>query len=431
MTAAGQSLVQKIRLGLVTAAFLFVMLLFAPISHAGGLGFAPLALITGLAGYFAFFTSRFGLEHYPTGLPFIRGPGVIWALLLFLLWAVLTSLWSPYEDPQSLTNPVKILVAVVLFLGSFLLLPVTSLGRFSGWMTLFIAFVMLGLLIADLYSEYALSKYFFPLSQDLPEANARVQRIARANSIYQNLSHAVIVLTLLLPLVAVLLAKKVKGGIIIAGLMALVLAFLAYKANVSAALIALIMSAFFMGALFVVGPKIIDLFIGLAVLSILFAPMAGYCMNFVSVASKDNMPDSWEHRVEMWGYVAEKIAEKPIFGHGFDASRTFDKTYSGMSINGQAYEQTIVSLHPHNWGLHIWVETGAIGAALACMTLFMLRQAIFPAIKENRGMTIALVGFLAATLIICTFTYGIWQEWFWGALILIGALIPMSILNEK
>lgn len=406
-----------IRRSLVTAAFVFVMLLFTPVSHAGGLGFALLALIAGITGFCSYFR-----------VPDIKQiPDVIWALLGFLLWAVFTTTWTPYEDPHAFSNPAVLAIVALASLGILLLPP-----RHWLWaLILLISAVLMGLLAFDIHSDYALSKYFFPLDKDLPEANFKTQEIARSNSIYQNLGHSITVLALLAPLVLVLLTRHFKAGLAFAVIWSALFCYLTAKFNLAVGLIAFGAALSFMGLAYKFGRRALDILLGLSIVSILFAPIIGYFMKFVSAESKANMPDSWEHRVEMWAYVAEKIAEKPIFGHGFDASRTFDKTYTGMSINGQPWEQTIVSLHPHNAGLHIWAETGAIGAALACLVLFLLRQAVEPVIRGNRGTTIALVGFLAAALMLCTFTYGIWQEWFWGALILIGALIPMSILNAK
>lgn len=393
------------------------MLLFTPVSHAGGLGFAILALIAGITGYCSYFRMP-DLKQIPV---------VIWALFLFLGWAVFTATWSPHEDPRTFSNPVTLSVIALASLGILLLPPRQWLWA----LILLISVVLLGLLAFDIHSDYALSKSFFPLDKDLPEANLKTQEIARSNSIYQNLGHSITILALLAPLILVLLTRHFKTGLVFAGIWSAVFCYLTARFNLAVGLIAFGAALLFMGIAYRFGRRAMDILLGLAMVSVLFAPMIGYFMKYVSAESKASMPDSWEHRVEMWAYVAEKIAEKPIFGHGFDASRTFDKTYTGMSINGQPWEQTIVSLHPHNAGLHIWAETGAIGAALACLVLFLLRQAVEPVIRNNRGTTIALVGFLAAALAICTFTYGIWQEWFWGALILIGALIPMSILNAK
>jgi len=228
------------------------------------------------------------------------------------------------------------------------------------------------------------------------------------------------------------LARRHMSSKVLAALWVLAMLYIAYKARLSVGLLAMLASLGFMALALAIKEKVLDLLIFLSVISIIFAPLVGYAMRFVPGDTKSSISNSWEHRVEMWSYVAEKIAEKPLLGHGFDASRTFDKTYTGMKgVHGQAWEQSIVSLHPHNAGLHIWAETGAIGAALACIAILMLRLSLKNVTRLAPDMVIPMAGFLAAALTLCTFTYGIWQEWFWGILILIGALIPMSIMNAK
>lgn len=411
MESAGQSSVNRLRHGLVAAAFLFVIILFAPISHAGGLGFAPLAAIAGIAGYLGY-NQKVSVKSIPA---------VVWGLGLFLLWVVISSTWSPYQDTQSITNPAKLLIGVAAYLGAFLLSPKQWLAR----ALIGISVILLVLMVYDLNTEYQFSQLFYPLKEG-------EHPIARQNSIYQNLSHSITVLALLAAPVTYFLCKSGRGGQIAAIIWAAVFFYCSVKAGLSIGVIAACAAGLLMTLAYFFKDRAIDLLILGGIVSILFAPLVGYCMRFVRPETKESISDSWEHRVEIWNYVADKIAEKPIFGHGFDASRTFDKTYTGMkSITGETWEQTIVSLHPHNAGLHIWSETGAIGAALACLTLFLLRQDLKSAMSARPELIIPIVGFLAAALSLCTFTYGIWQEWLWGIFILVGALIPMSIVNAK
>lgn len=410
MEQQGTQITNKIRLGLATAAFLFVLLAFTPISHAGGLGFAPLAVIAGLAGYVGF-GRRFSLKDIP---------GVVVALAVFLIWVVVTSFWSPYDDPQTLNNPMKLLLGIVLYLGVFLLPPI----RWLKYVWIGLGMIALALLIIEHFTSYAISRYFYPLGEgEHPQA--------RINSIYQNLSHAITTMILIAAPVIYFLVQSRKIGVLLAVIWTLAAGFISFKFGLTVGLMGLAAALIFMGLTYVIKDKALDLLFLAASALVLLAPLAGYAMKRVSHEQKAAMLDSWEHRIEMWAYTAEKIAERPILGHGFDAVRTFDRTYLGMSINGEPWEQTIIALHPHNAGLHIWAETGAIGAALACITLFMLRQRLKNAIEKTPEFLVPMTGFLAAALTLCTFTYGIWQEWFWAVLILIGALIPMSNMNAK
>ncbi len=408
MGEVGHNQTNKVRLGFATAAFLFVLIAFTPVAHAGGLGFAPLAVIAGLAGYIGF-GRKFG---------FSEAPGTIIALMAFLLWAVVTSIWSPYLDPQPIPNPIKLLLGVLLYLGIFLLPPIKWMNK----AIIAIGVLGLSLLVYDFHSDFELSKFFYPIGEG-------EHPVARQNSIYQNLSHGITVLALLAGPVIFYLTRLRLVGPVLAVVWVLGTLYVAFIAGLAVGLLAMAMALVFMGLAWLIKTRAIDALIILAAVSILFAPLTGYAMRFVPEDMKARMTDSWEHRVEMWAYVAEMIAQKPILGHGFDAVRTFERTYSGMNIDGKPWEQNIIALHPHNAGLHIWSETGAVGAALAAIALFMLNHSLKNVIKVKPDMVVPMAGFLAAALTLCTFTYGIWQEWFWGVLILIGALIPMSIMN--
>jgi O-antigen ligase len=62
------------------------------------------------------------------------------------------------------------------------------------------------------------------------------------------------------------------------------------------------------------------------------------------------VPASWDARLNIWTFAADHVQSHPFRGWGLDASRTF----------GPA-----IPLHTHNAQLQLWLELGAIGAALA------------------------------------------------------------------
>ena len=75
-----------------------VLILMPVMSHAGGLGIAPLTFILGSLGLVL--SLRTGFKISP---PFI-------ALMLLLGWATLTAFWSSYETDGFLTNNIKLLI---------------------------------------------------------------------------------------------------------------------------------------------------------------------------------------------------------------------------------------------------------------------------------------------------------------------------------
>ena len=88
-------------------------------------------------------------------------------------------------------------------------------------------------------------------------------------------------------------------------------------------------------------PKVL---LTLAIIVIMTSPLLSlFAFNYVG-DSGTNLPQSWDHRLRMWGYCWQVIAEHPVRGAGFDASRTFSETF----IARDGREISIVSLHPHN-----------------------------------------------------------------------------------
>jgi len=390
----------------------FVFIMFPLLSHAGGLGFAPLAVIAGIGGYIVY-----GQKPDLKQIHFVFG-----ALALFLVWAAISSAWSPYEDKQTLTNPVKLILGVLLYCGIFLLSR--RVGAFARTILphvlLAIGVITLGLLLIDQLSAYALTNLADPI-------NEGEHPLRKKNSTYMNLSHSITVLALLTPLILTVLRKWGQRGIIYSGLWILTLLIAALIGRLAVGLVATIFSLIFIWFAKSSPGKALTVIIGLAIISLIFAPLMGYLMGFVPDATKEALPASWLHRVEMWAYTAEMVAQKPLFGHGFDASRTFDKTFEFRELG----TSSIISLHPHNAGLHIWVETGIIGVILACVTLYALGQVLKGAILKSQEHAMAIIGFLAAALIICTLTYGVWQEWWWGILCLIGGFISLLLDEPK
>ena len=126
---------------------------------------------------------------------------------------------------------------------------------------------------------------------------------------------------------------------------------------------------------------------------------------------------SAQHRVEIWGHAADRALRTPVFGQGIDASRSLppDGAVSDFSPIGDS----LLPLHPHNAFLQVWLETGAVGAALALAVMLMLLAAT--ARLERRDQPFALALFATAMAMGST-AYGIWQPW-WMAGFLSAALM--------
>lgn len=114
------------------------------------------------------------------------------------------------------------------------------------------------------------------------------------------------------------------------------------------------------------------------------------------------LPLSWSERVGYWNHAVDRIMARPFHGWGLDSSRDFSP---------------LIVLHPHNGPLQIWLELGAVGAALAALAW----AAGFRTLATERS-NLSAAGAAASAAVYVLFglvSFGVWQEW-WLAL---GALV--------
>ena len=113
----------------------------------------------------------------------------------------------------------------------------------------------------------------------------------------------------------------------------------------------------------------------------------------------EHVPNSWDARLNIWAFTANQIQAHAIRGWGIDASRTF----------GPA-----IPLHTHNAQLQLWLELGAIGAALAGVFFCWLAYGVVRISQRSRGEAAAAAGALVSYLVIGALSFGVWQEWWLG-----------------
>jgi hypothetical protein len=152
----------------------------------------------------------------------------------------------------------------------------------------------------------------------------------------------------------------------------------------------------------------------LSVLVILTAPL--------TFARLERLPDmidradavkiSAGHRLMIWSFVGDRIAERPLAGWGVDASRVLPGGREPIRPG-----ETWLPLHPHNAPLQLWLELGAPGVALAAL----LVASIWLQLAEtpwSRPYAAGAGASFAAMILAAFATYGIWQEWWLGTLLL-------------
>jgi len=387
-----------------------VFLAYPIMGHAGGLG---IAAIVGLGGIFGFIGWR---PPHPRDVPKII-PAAIWAVMALLFWGMISTLWSPYSSDDVLSNAQKMFFGLPLYLAFAVTLVSQSkfsISHFQHLQHLLIGmtFIWSVVVLMDVLSGYGVTRLIDPLAvgEDME---------AKWGDMIQNLGHAVSVLTLLFVPVSVLLWLKGGAGKFAAlALFALVLSS-AIFADMNSRFIALVVLVPLFG-LAIYWPRfaVRGAFFAAAA-SIFFAPVLGYVASKVTPEWRSQLPFSWEERVENWAYMYDKILQKPWFGHGFDAVRTFTDTHTIRGFEGRA----LVSLHPHNAGLQIWGELGLVGACLACLALFFAQKRLTEQGVLAKPQLVALAGLTVSVTVIAGITYGVWQDWWWATIIFSATLI--------
>ncbi|MCK6454718.1 MAG: O-antigen ligase family protein, partial [Alphaproteobacteria bacterium] len=142
------------------------------------------------------------------------------------------------------------------------------------------------------------------------------------------------------------------------------------------------------------------------------------------------LPSSWSHRLVIWQFAAERIAERPLFGWGLDASRRMP---GGREVlpwrmdadpnNPEGWMSTVqrMPLHPHSLSLQVWLELGLAGAAILAALLYLLvtRAARAGGAIPAQAANVALV---FAAMAVSNISYGAWQSWWLSTLWLIAAV---------
>ena len=155
-----------------------------------------------------------------------------------------------------------------------------------------------------------------------------------------------------------------------------------------------------------------------AILSFVGMPLAALHMHDHGWHRANWLVYSARHRVEIWDFAVERIAEKPLLGWGFDASRHIQGLYAASAETGRGQ----LPLHPHSAPLQIMLELGAIGAVIALALLWLIVMRLDDVSGRARDFGYAL---FVAALAIASVSHGTWQNWWIALLISVALLVPL------
>ncbi|MCZ4279331.1 O-antigen ligase family protein [Kiloniella laminariae] len=144
--------------------------------------------------------------------------------------------------------------------------------------------------------------------------------------------------------------------------------------------------------------------------------------------SSQSIPFSAKHRFFIWDFVGSQIIDHPLIGSGFDSARDYPnngvENYVHTRPDGttRALGGRIISLHPHNFALQVWLELGVIGVLLVCLIIWTLFVQLK---KKGLDDDPAIQAMMVSLFIIALLGYGIWQNRWFVMFFIFAALVPL------
>jgi len=179
---------------------------------------------------------------------------------------------------------------------------------------------------------------------------------------------------------------------------------------------------------------------GVVALGVVFAPLVpGLLPNpFEKGPHLRWLNPSSAQRIIIWNNAVVHIKEKPVLGAGFDATRAlygkkdrvvykFPDEIAGRPWGPTMYEP--IPLHPHNAVLQVWLELGAVGAAIILVLLLAVIRALDRTIEDKVRWAAAL-GALTTWLVVASISFGIWQSWWLASIFLTGTFMVIVLVPD-
>ena len=387
---------------LLTALVVAVFALTLPVGFAWGLGFAA---IVALAGLFCV-----------PALRYARPPNrLTWLLIAIVLWAMLSMLWSRagvdphglrrYGDVAKLTSA-KLVLQLALY-GAFIAGARRLNPRNASLALMVLAAAITALSVVVLLDAVLSARVYMWFS-------VHVDRAVRPDLARRNISTGLYVVVVLFWCAAVrLIRARRRLPVAVTAICVVAASLVLHEADATLAAFALGALAFIaVRAWGAVAAKVLAAVATVYWLGAPFVIIAAERLGLIP-AVRPFIGPSWDRRLDIWIFSAVRVTEKPWFGWGLDASRTFDGG---------------IALHPHDGAMQVWLELGLVGAALFAALSLWIWWLIDRIAVRARTVGAALAATLVAYLTIGGVSFGIWQEW-WLAIAALGAAAGLCLIR--
>jgi hypothetical protein len=129
-------------------------------------------------------------------------------------------------------------------------------------------------------------------------------------------------------------------------------------------------------------------------------------------------PFPWLARLDVWAFATDRIHERLLTGWGLGAGQAFPETHS---LAG--FTTPYMPGDPQSLPLHLWLETGAIGAMLAGAALAEFGLRAGAALSAERWPAAAASGAMATAFVIAVTSVDAWALWWWAGLAIAAAMV--------
>ncbi|AYV48509.1 polymerase [Caulobacter flavus] len=379
----------------LTGVMVFVFVMTPLLGYLAQLGFAPLMALAGLL-----VLPVMGRPRTPTA------PALI--LLLLAIWAAVSMTWSPAAPPAGSLKDygdVEKVTAVKLFLqlalyGAAVAAALRLSARGADRVATVMGFGVLALAVfvgLDALTGAAMFQKFRVLTGDPIRPDLAKVKISIG---------CYVMAVMFWPAAAALLRRGKRASVVLLLVGVLMASLLSSADSCLVALAAGGAVWLMIKGLGKVGGRLLTLAVAIpfvfAPIAVLWAIQAGFWGWLHGL-----VPPSWDARLNIWAFTADHVQDHPFRGWGLDASRTF----------GDA-----IPLHTHNAQLQLWLELGAVGAALAGAFFCWLAHGVTRTAETDRGAAAMTGAALTSYLVIGALSFGVWQEWW----IAVGALAVVA-----
>jgi len=347
------------------------------------------------------------------------------ALALLLAWMMITAIFAP--DPgEAAAKGLRLFALAGLCLAAFAAMDTAPMDTAKRLGPALAAAVLALILLVG--CEYISGGLILRQIKDYPKElllQGRDMTLTQYTQwrVHHALAPSARVLVALGPLAIYALYRRPGGAIaaLAAGVIGLALIFILPAALAQVAIV----GALLMAAIAWRTPRLALSLLTIGLLTLLMGlPLVALAMNPALPFGID--PSAWEpglqHRLYMWHFTAERIAERPWFGWGLESARAMPGGAELVALYkaGVAETTVILPLHPHNALLHVWLDGGTLGATALGAAIMGLGQRL-NRLRNRRGLFVAIMASTTGLSILMLTDISLWQEWIWALIGLTGA----------